>query len=675
MTAANETRAPRWEVSATGSLAFASFSLRLPMTGRVARWSAGDEHGRRDPSDAFERLFRTLRESFGDPDATLDPGAFDVRSVGAPLSTRTPSGTAGRSESPRTTDRPRALHPTAEIRRQPAGFEVRHLKLPPLFAEISSQGSERTSWDPVLLGGGVDGPDGNVVNPNDTIVVARSDPSAAERDLLEYLAVVWGQRRSYLFAPALATRIHNVFLPVGLLERTSPAMPSSDEEALIVAPIVTLVASPMSHSFRRVVTLSLVVLPVRGASRTGAATVGDADPLDGWRVGRISEPDLVEVAAQWDWSPARARNGPQVYELSGTLARYLALYPSPPARRADRHTFRSLAETLLVCVGLSMCTGRAEVTADASGTSRRDRDLALVEHEALESLHIAKTSLVFAWVDDDPNVDPFFAADELAASFTNLLFSTVRRPRRDVLLESLKMPESPVPEGAFTSAYYLAPHSALVHGYAVAGAESRRRGPVWMLSYLSYLVIALSAIRASLLALHRELDQVADSRGHPLRTAEALVELEEVFDLQFAVKAHKAYYEDIRSRDGSLADYAQLVREVSLLRDEATLRRAHEQSRRLLVATALVAALTGPLAISSVVGLIVSSSDTSLRAQWGWAAAGISIAAALVAAVILLVDSGRPLWRLLHSGALYGARAVGAIWKIGTKSRMRKRAG
>lgn len=626
------------EVSVIGSLAVASFSLRLPLAGRVKKWRTTADRNQRDPLHGSARLLKILRDSFADEEPSPEPcDGFDLLSVGQPLTTASPRPTGAVDPGVRpTVDLARALRSTSDSS-PTIGFETPNLTLPDLFADLSTQAFERSSWDPVLLGGRVRTRGADPINPNDTIVVRRTGETSCERELLQFLAVVWDQRRSYLFAPSMATRIHNVFLPVARLGFTPPST-STPAHCLIVVPVVSLMASPVNHSFRRVVTVSLIVLPARSV-RSDAPRL-QTDPLEGWRISAIPERDMIDIAAQWDWSPARARKQAAVYEVSGTLVHYLDAGRTTAAQLASCQTLHSFAESLVLSVGLWICNGRSAPMARRGAPARkRQAGRAQVEREVLESLHIAKTSVLLPWTKESALRDPLQDADDLAASLTNLLFSTVRQPRRDSILAGFRLPEPPIPEGAFISAYYVAPHSTLVHAYTIAGTPSQQRGPVWMLAYLSYLGIALSTIRASLLALHREVDQVTGAHGHLLRTAEALVELEEVFDLQFAVKTHRAYYEEIRSRDGAMADYDQLVREVNQLRDEATLRRGHRQSQHLLVATALIAALTGPLAISSIVGLIVAANATSTRIAWGWVAFAISLAATLSAFGVIVVGN------------------------------------
>jgi hypothetical protein len=483
------------------------------------------------------------------------------------------------------------------------------------------------------------------VNANDTMVVQGGDLGSDGPVLVRYLAAALGQRRSYLFAPSLATRFHNVFLPLGRLvplpTTGAPAGPVGHQ--LLVAPFVTLVGSAAHRAFRRTVTLTLLLLPIEERSPAPGSGTGS---LGTPALRALEDRETSEIAAQWDWSPARLRRSTARYQLTGQLKDYLATSPHGSVDSRPSFTLRSLAESLLVNAAASVSLGRHPSA--SRGPWRRGEVEACREEltqEAFQSLHITKTSTILTWCGPDDNQGPSDQAEKAGKSLANLLFSTVRSPLREAMLDRFALPEAPIPEGPFVGAYYIAPHASLVYSYVIAGEESQRRGPIWMTAYLAYLGLALSSIRAALLALHREVDRITDVPGQLLHTAETLAELEEVFDLQFAVKTHRNYYEEIRQRDGALEDYSWLVKKVELLRDEAMLRRQHKENGRVLMVSVMVGVLTTVLAIPAALDLLVKSSDQAARHDWGIVLVVIAASAIALGSALSIIPAGVRLTR------------------------------
>lgn len=619
------------DVQPSGLLAVSSFSIRVPHGTHIlgiAPKKFGEDVSRY--RDAME-LYPHLSEAFVGS-ASTDP-AFAVGTVGTPL--------VG-SVSAVMTDIPaflRQRHETPATIPSAVAFSVDDLTLPPQFSTMMHDAFERSSWRPQLISrAAFDGRrprrwqthDGRtLVNANDTFVseIAPDESHQPEIELQRYLAAAMGQRRTYLFTASLATRIHNVVLPIGRLYEQRRSNPSP---SYLVAPIVTLIRSAARRGFRRTVTVTLVLLPIANGSSNSAA----------WRVGWPSQldmdRDIIDITAQWDWSPARKRLQAQNLRLEGSLRSYLASQ-LPQEDFSIDFTLRSLAETLLVLVG--------QLVSNDPERSKRD----LIESEALQSLHIAKTSILLPWVDEGDPATANRDAEAIASPMANLLFTTVRSPLRTNLLSEMALPESPIPEGRFVASYYVAQHATLIYAYVKTGEESQKRSPIWMLAYLSYLGIALSAVRSSLLGLHREVDRIGEIPRQLGETAETMVELEEVFDLEFAVKTHRSYYEVMRERDGTLTDYGVLLSKVALLRDEATVRRQHQENVRVIIASAAIAALTAALAIPPTVDLILDSqTHHAARVQWGVFTAAIT--AALATTLILFV-----LWNVLR-GPLRSAR-------------------
>jgi len=628
-------------------LAVASFSLRLPAHDDLL---VGDHDKSIWPEQVDKYLHATgvldvLRSAFADPlrgdsDSVLGDG-FDLHAVGSPLG----------DDAATCTDLPLTLLRPERPPAHTVAFSVDDLQLPGLFSDVSAGPFERDSWRPALLAGpafekvhlahvqdahqigtsqhGAYRP----VNANDTLVAWHRETDEEESVLVRYLAAAFGQRRSYLFAPSFATRIHNIFLPLGRLislPNDADTQGSDSTKQQLVIPFVTLVGSAAHRSFRRTVTMSLIILPVQAGKKH--------DSLGKLRLRSFDDHEVVEIAAQWDWSPARLRNAATQYDLDGSLGTYLTSSSHGHAVDRSSFTMRSLAESLLVNTAASVCLGRHP------SLSRRRWSPNAVEsyrnqlaREALQSLHIAKTSTILPWFDPVAGLDPSSQADTAAASLANLLFSNQRTPTRDAMLARFALPESPIPEGPYVGAYYVSTHAALVYSYVRTGTSSQRRDPIWMAAYVSYLGVALSSIRSALLALDREVDRAKDSPDQLLSTAETLVELEEVFDLQFAVKTHRTYYEELRRRDGALDDYEWLVKKVELLRDESSLRRQHTENRRVLLATVLIGILTVVLAIPNASDLLVGKNDTSTRHALGIASvAVVAVALAVVVGMVCL---------------------------------------
>jgi hypothetical protein len=612
-------------------LAAASFSLRTPVDRHSLLGTPTDDlrPEEMDRYDHASEVVPTLRAMFADADADSNPpGPGRPRFVLRPLGTRLhgEGGVVG-------ADAARALVDTGDRLPSTVAFGVDDLQLPALFDDIATGPFERESWRPALLAAPAytAAGAGEFVNANDCVVV----PDGAERAdgavLARYLAAAFGQRRSYLFAPSFATRIHNVFLPAGELVGTTPGGPAQGDVTAVVVPFVTLVGSSAHRNFRRTVTVTLLVLPVE--RRAGPAGGDGAGGHDGLRLRAFADEELLDIAAQWDWSPARRRRSVDLFHLRGPLRTYL--------EQADGHyvrdqgmTLRSLSEAVLMTSATAAVLGRRSQTSSKRVRAAEVGTCRLaIEREALHSLHVAKASTILSWSPwPGAGASPATVAEADAAGIANLLFSTERVPLQSDILDQFALPRSPIPEGPYVGAYYVATHSTLVYSYVVAGTPRQQRGPIWMTAYVAYLGVALSSMRATLLALHREIDRASDSPDRLLRTAGALAELEEVFDLQFAVKTHRTYYEVIRRRDGALDDYDWLVKKVALLRDESMLRRQHTENQRVLGATVMIVVLTAVLAIPGALDLLTTPSAVGTRRLWGTVLVAIAALAVLVGA-------------------------------------------
>ena len=628
-------------------LAAASFSIRAPTLQDSLLGTPTDEL-RPEDLDRFDHaseVVTRLSAMFADVDTdawTCGPRRDGTRFVLEPLGTRL--GPEGGSVG---ADTARALLDPGDRLPGTVAFGVDDLQLPALFGDIASGPFERESWRPALLAAPAFAPPGTgeLVNANDVVVVPAGDEDADEAVLARYLAATFGQRRSYLFSPSFATRIHNVFLPAGEVVGGISGGPDESGGRAVIVPFVTLVGSSAHRNFRRTVTVTLLVLPVeRHEGDHAPDRPGSHSDL---RLRAFADDELLEIAAQWDWSPARRRRAAGLFELRGPLRTYLDHARDRYVRDEAGMTLRSLAEAVLMAAATSAVIGR-----DPQGTPSgfTDADVSecrrTIEREALNSLHVAKSSTILSWMaNPSAGRPPTALAEAGAAGIANLLFATERMPLQQDVLDQFALPRSPIPEGPYVGAYYVATHATLVYSYVQAGTPGQRRGPIWMAAYVAYLGIALSSMRATLLALHREIDRASDSPDRLLRTAGALAELEEVFDLQFAVKTHRTYYEVIRRREGALDDYEWLVKKVALLRDEAMLRRQHTENQRVLGATVMIVVLTAVLAIPGALDLLTTPSAVGTRRLWGLVLVAIAALAVLVGGVFTGAPAARAVRR------------------------------
>lgn len=546
--------------------------------------------------------------------------------------------------------------------------------------------------------------------PNDTWIAAKQGTWADDwmlhqsdldigRDIVSHLAIIFAQRRSYLFNPSLACRIHNTLLPSGwLLEENA----GSDNEmrGFIIVPLVTLVAArqmPTRQSsrslslgqgrrrrregrrYRDVLTLTILHIPVTVAARTSSNERQDTGhPLTA-RLRDLEHSEAGTFCGTWDWSPARARRlkvntdgteegsgRSRTYRLYGDLNHYLkhlsdiSMSDGIDLPYSPRGWAQVLVSAMLRQVNAASCPQGARKkrwspmlsAGDIRRKSTRDTDDCARTEDRLHdhliwaltggkvssvfvgpmSLNSALQSVRSTWSNDHkPDATAFEFANYLLEARSDL-------PGRSTVDERWQLDPSSISFGRDVSSYYVAPRSTLVHVYGLSHQTSNtamsptvaaasawmKRLPLWMVGYISYYGVAISCARTLIAALNEDVDRFSADQSLLSHSSDRLLDAEEIFDFEFAVRSNRDFYHQLEEKDGVLSDFSLLERKVDRVRADAILRR-----EQLLSAAALWLSVT----VFASTGLTVLLGSSEDGARW-WVGGGLLFVSLIIAAWI-----------------------------------------
>jgi hypothetical protein len=541
-------------------------------------------------------------------------------------------------------------------------------------------------WIPAILPGKdhlVDVPPSTATDssecPNDIWITAKENSATADqvlhqsdlnigRDIVSHLAIIFAQRRSYLFNPSLARRIHNIILPSGwLLEEN--ARSSARIRGFIIVPLVTLVAArhtPFRHTprflspgkarrgrrsrpYRDVLTLTLLHIPVTVALKNPSDKRRNTQYTQAARLRDLEHSEVGTFCGTWDWSPARARRlkvdtdggegsaRSRTYRLHGDLNRYLqglnvtAVSDQIDLPYTSRGWAQVLVSSILRQVGaqadvqeanqrkrhyepiLNASDGRKNRNPDSNDRARAEDRL---HDHLIWALTGGKVSSVFIGPvgldsalqsvtntcsnDNEPDIIAFEFANYLLEARSDL-------PRRSEVDERWQLDPSSISFGRDVSSYYVAPRSTLVHVYGLSHQTSNtdisptmaaasawmKRLPLWMVGYISYYGVAISCARTLIAALNEDVDKFSADQSLLSHSSDRLLDAEEIFDFEFAVRSNRDFYHQLEQKDGVLSDFALLERKVDRVRADAILRREQMLSAAALWLSVTVFASTG----------------------------------------------------------------------------------
>jgi hypothetical protein len=452
----------------------------------------------------------------------------------------------------------------------PGAEERLRLKLPADGRNLNDQMLVRVREPAALRHSDRIGTGGEVLCPGVTGALAA---------VAEFLGSVLGQRRSYLFAPDLASRIFNLTLPAALLLEEPPTTAATrvglpeQRRGFALIPVVTMLASPRGRSLRRTVTMSFYLLPIVAADRHVDNTC-DSESHVATR--GFCEVEANSLAATFDWSPARARLDSSArpltrYRVRGDLATYVSA--------TDVMTLRQVIEHVALTVATRLAAGNT-----------RPVDGRLAD-EMLRCISLSKSSLVFTWHRGHQRARGELTPARLAEFIVTQQSSL--QPPPDIA--ALSLPQPMIPERI--DSYYVWAHSCLVYDLEVDTAGGQPRHPIWNAGYVTYYMLSISALRETVLTLHRE----AEGRPTAFRMADRLAEVEEFFDLDLAVLPQKRFYDVLLEREGLRADFRNLREKLDVLVSEATIHVQQAQQRSLFLITVVIGAFTVFAAVATVV--------------------------------------------------------------------------
>jgi hypothetical protein len=116
---------------------------------------------------------------------------------------------------------------------------------------------------------------------------------------------------------------------------------------------------------------------------------------------------------------------------------------------------------------------------------------------------------------------------------------------------------------------------------------------MWMIGYISFYGIAISCARTLIASLNEDADGFAGDYRLLTHSSDRLLDAEEIFDFEFAVRSNRDFYHQLAQMDGVVNDFALLERKVERVRADAILRREEMLSSAALLLSVVVLGSTG----------------------------------------------------------------------------------
>ncbi len=397
-------------------------------------------------------------------------------------------------------------------------------------------------------------------------------------------------RRRGLFSPDFGCRLFNIFLPPAYL-----CDKSNKSEAYLVIPVLTLVRIPNCSTFRRTITLSLLVFPERieeqdnfesaklhpvELNKLKSLVVSLADTHDRW----IKNSVLFSVKGPiTEWSKFQDSMDELNSEVTFSRFRKIIfietvkmLFPNLLSKKTEdlqSRVFNSLSRSNVSCGQFlintpeSFCPKTDDLFQDLS---RKNKNNHFVLNQVYNLVTLAYPS----------SVTP-----------REIDLSELALPAEKVMVEQnhLSIFE---PSGSWFVAFSPDKHENFPN-------VSIKNGIFWDI----YIIIGLSLVKEMISAYYHEIESKGSLESMLKVSNEFVKDFEEIYAIDFINPIHKKMYETAKHLAGLDTDYAYLKEKINSLREELTVKSANLMSKLvafLAVVSIMTAIYTATVTIHSL---------------------------------------------------------------------------
>jgi len=406
---------------------------------------------------------------------------------------------------------------------------------------------------------------------NDLLMESCSGKGTGEDYLTrESLAWLMASRRSAIFSPSASLRRHFLFLPPGILKRPF----GSTTEQYLLLPYLTLLRDADTCHFRRTFAFGSFFVPL------------EADGKNPAKISSSQVRNLLEsfgALHAWDFKQKE-------WSLEGDL---LGFFGTDLIGSADNR-LQTWFHLLLTQILRKACTSARAELIDAVTTNQLNVSAvwSVVLVGAAQSAFNRKTFDTWATHNDTPTLTSVSELNNLVAELL------VVEPETDLL--ALCICQGHRNGREFLSFYgttnYVTP---CILSLASLEVESfPKNSALWIITWHSIMGAALSSAKAMIHGFHHELGKEAKLDTFLDINREFIVDLEELYNLDFRTKAYSRQYQRIKELDGIESDYLALREEVRALGDQLSVRSTQESTTGLrnLTMIGLWVAVIGTLA-------------------------------------------------------------------------------
>ncbi len=488
-------------------------------------------------------------------------------------------------------------------------------------------------------------PEGEPID-TDTESAPRLRDGADEQRLLElrrFVAKLYAQRRTRIFASHLSDRIYNLWLAPGVVRPRGEA-----ENGLVMLPFVTRVRRPFEAEFRRTISFSIVFVPV---------AIG-ADGAEGPRKLSVSEINQLITSLGGASTHVPEHADDQFELIGGPMCDYLnslgmhdawpvskslaasALAGAPPAgtmRQWVELLYTASCEAMFASQG---CLGRAE--GGPRGSALADEILKAIRMSTAWSTLVlsddlqpfeAGTSQVVDGVWWPPRKKDCLGVGRVDSGVPEKLQALLRGLVSDSTLPVTSVDRVDDMECGMPSAliWRIAQLQCVVTAYHTESEHFPGVSALYLFSWMSHALVGVTSLRAMVGALGLESERSGQSDVVSLaETSHRLtLEMEEMFDLNVAWPEYGHLYERLRAQLGIANVYRRARDRLDRLSQYADIVIRTEQNRDL----EMLQWIAGLLAVGIIgVGIVqVFATESGHLAGW------ISIAVALVTLALVLL--------------------------------------
>jgi hypothetical protein len=404
---------------------------------------------------------------------------------------------------------------------------------------------------------------------NEYLVEPPGGDSEVARPLSHLFLELLAQRRSLLFAPALAERIYNIMFPLGILTEVN------GNDGFLLVPWLTLIRGSFTSRCRHTIEFGMFLLPIKD-ERPDREHLTDLAPLT---ERNLDANEVVRIAARGDGSgPTFSwERSPQQFHLSGPLRKHLVeLKHHLPTIIGNK---RKIAGEWL-CVDERVARALESILAGLTDPEVSIREVS----EGLTASTIGQVFVHHSAIKHDESrvrVEQF--ADEIAQSIAmnqviSILTCTTNLDREAVAIGlaneidgwigNQNATAAEIYKDSSWSLYHLNPLRCFLITYDSARRDFPSNTPLQPIGWLAYIMGSLAALTEMLTSFYHEIEEPEEIQGLLGVTSDIVLNFDEIYDLDILWHAYRDVYDKCVKALHINRDYDQLLRKVSGIRAE-----------------------------------------------------------------------------------------------------------